>query len=403
MYEAALRIARTKIRGGPDAPFFKRPYLDAAFNGNLYLWDTAFIATWAKYHQDELPVAAALDNFYAMQESDGYIDREYNADGRPVYPKTHPVGINPPLLAMAELELFSILPDLDRLRRVYPKLLAQHRWISAAYGADDGLFFSDQTGSGMDNLNRYPPGWTDDGQGLPMDWSQCTVRREQFMEWPNFLGLSWNRQGRMVDMSAQMAFNTRNLRRIAELIGRTEDFVELDAQHRRIFDAVNERCWSEADGFYFDLAYGKQLPQFHIGAYWTLWADLVPAERRARLVAHLTSPTKFGREVPVPSLAADEPRYEKFGGYWRGGVWPPTNYMVFRGLRHVGEEELARNLARKFYDVVNFVFERTGTLWENYAPELWSYGKPAKEDFCGWTALVPIAIGREFVFIDDGK
>ncbi len=42
MYQAAIAIAKKKVRGGESEPVFKKPFLDAAFNGNVFLWDTCF-------------------------------------------------------------------------------------------------------------------------------------------------------------------------------------------------------------------------------------------------------------------------------------------------------------------------------------------------------------------------
>ena len=117
MYQKAISIAKSKIRGGINDPVFKKPYVDAAFSSNIFYWDTCFIACYAKYHQDELPIANALDNFYNLMDSDGYICREFTHDGKPFWPKEHPVSANPPLLAFAELELYSIHKDKNRLKK----------------------------------------------------------------------------------------------------------------------------------------------------------------------------------------------------------------------------------------------------------------------------------------------
>ncbi len=71
--------------------------------------------------------------------------------------------------------------------------------------------------------------------------------------------------------------------------------------------------------------------------------------------------------------------------------------MVLKGLTANGKHGLAKDLAEKTYGAIAEVFEATGTFWENYAPDLISYGMPAKKDFCGWTGLVPIAIYNEYI------
>ena len=36
------------------------------------------------------------------------------------------------------------------------------------------------------------------------------------------------------------------------------------------------------------------------------------------------------------------------------------------------------------------VFQMTGTVWENYAPDAPAPGRPAKPDFVGWSGIGPI-------------
>ena len=103
------------------------------------------------------------------------------------------------------------------------------------------------------------------------------------------------------------------------------------------------------------------------------------------------------RKTPLPALSAADPDYVGWGDYWLGGVWAPTSYMVIKGLTASGKNELAQDLAEITYARVAEVFEATGTFWENYAPDLISYGMPAKKDFCGWTGLVPIALYKEYI------
>ena len=101
--------------------------------------------------------------------------------------------------------------------------------------------------------------------------------------------------------------------------------------------------------------------------------------------------------VPVATLARDDPDFQPAGHYWRGSSWPPTTYMVLAGLRHVGRESLAREIAERYVAAVLQVFEDTGTLWENLAPDAQRPGEPAQRDFCGWAGLGSVAIPHEFL------
>lgn len=399
---AAIEIAKKKICGGRSAPFFKNRYLDAAFNGDLFLWDTCMLAAWAK-HTPSLPIRPALDNFYRVQRATGFICRQISPEGEDIWDPSHPISVNPPLLAWAEMELQQPCRDIPRLRKVYPSLVRFHQFLETTYRCDDGLFISDAHGSGMDNISRSPRGWTPDGLGLKIPIQKCHPSVRGFARAiSNSADLEhsplWNRQGRSVDFSAQMAFDARQLSEIAALLGKTLESEAWGRQANDINEIINRRCWDPRAGFYCDLGFGKKLPRRHIGMFWTLWSGAAADRPIHRALARtLRDPSAFGRPVPVPSLPADDPYYCPWGNYWRGGVWAPTTYMVLRGLREVGEEGLASSISSRVVRAVDRVFQATGTFWENYSPEFPAYGLPARPDFCGWTALIPISIRREFL------
>lgn len=391
MYAAALSIARKKIRGGSGDPVYKEPFVDAAFSSNIFYWDTCFIACYAKYHQDELPIANALDNFYGRMDDEGFISREYTKEGKTMWPKEHPVSVNPPLLAFAELELYEQRKDEARLRKVYPHLKKHFHFLVSHYQMEDRLFFSDAFGSGMDNIPRYPDGWKDDGKGIQL----VNLYPEIF----KYEGLSpaWNKQGRSVDMSAQMVLFARNLERIAGIIKEDGDKELYQRLRDQTSDAINALCWNEEDGFYYDLGYGKQIRRKHIGMFWTLISGVAANDKVGKMIKHLTDPKEFWRKIPVASYPADQKDFSPEGTYWLGSVWAPTNYMIIRGLQSCGRNELASMLAHLYYRAVAEVYKKDKTFYENYAPDSFSRGNMSRPDFCGWTGIVPIALYHEFI------
>lgn len=146
----------------------------------------------------------------------------------------------------------------------------------------------------------------------------------------------------------QAVLDARLLANMAKELGRIECLPELDEEAESLCEQVNSLLWSEQDAFYYDLwRDGRQNGVKTIGAYWGLLADVVPSERIKAFIAHLENPEEFKRPNRIPSLSADHPEYDPNGGYWRGGVWAPTNYMVLKGLAHVGETGLAHQIAVK--------------------------------------------------------
>ncbi len=155
--------------------------------------------------------------------------------------------------------------------------------------------------------------------------------------------------------------------------------------------------WDPTREFYFDLTLqGERAPVKTVAAYWTLLAKVASPEQAGALAKELDNSATFGRLNRVPTLAADEADYDPAGGYWRGSVWAPTETMVIRGLENYGYQDRARALALSHLDLVAQVFKNTGTIWENYAPDAIAPGKPAKNDFVGWSGIAPILYLLEY-------
>ena len=61
--------------------------------------------------------------------------------------------------------------------------------------------------------------------------------------------------------------------------------------------------------------------------------------------------------------------------------------------------KMVSSVGERFYRATLHVWETTGTIWENYLPELNDRepGKVSSPDFCGWSALAPVTICQEFL------
>lgn len=379
-YRRVWELAFANLRRPESGSGFVANFIDTAFNDCLFMWDSAFILLFARYGRRAFDFQRTLDNLYAKQHEDGFICREIGTlDGGDRFERFDATSTGPNVMPWAEWEHYSDTADRLRLSRVFPVLLAYHRWLRRHRTWRDGAYWTSGLGSGMDNQPRFPTGPAGD-----VGWPERITHHGH---------LVW------VDACLQQILSADLLLRMAGVLGRQEEAADLREERGRLAWILNERLWSEETAFYHDeLPSGRLSGVKTVGAYWALLAGVVPPERVAPFVGHLRDPQGFGRPHRVPSLSADHPEYRGDGGYWLGGVWPPTNYMVLRGLDRVGYQELAHEISREDLDHVVGVFDETGTVWENYAPERPSPGEPARPDFVGWSGLAPVAGLLEYVF-----
>lgn len=349
------------------------PFIDTAFNGNLFMWDSAFNVMYGKYFSNVADFQVTLDNFYARQHKDGFICRELSEEeAGDRFSRDDPGSTGPNILPWAEWEYYLMTNNKDRLSKVFDPLMGYYRWLMNNRAWQDGSYWSSGLACGMDNQPRQAEGYD------PMV-------SHGFMSW--------------IDMCAQQYLSATILLKMAKELDRVDETKWLKTETEQLYEIINEKMWSEKDSFYYDTRRdGSYSGVKTIGAYWTLIAGLVPEERLEKFIAHLDNENEFKRYHRIPALSADNPNYKADGGYFCGGVWPQTNYMVLSGLRKAGYEDLAYEIAVNHVLNVTEVYKNTGAVYENYAPEMAKEGNPAKADYVGWAGLGPVSVLFEYVF-----
>jgi glycogen debranching enzyme len=356
LYWYAWGIGKQQIRHGTPENGFAATYADAAFNGNLFQWDTCLIAFFARYSPASMPIAAALDSLYAKQEPNGAICREYrHENGAALWPHGSGDYINPPLFAWAEWGLYQHTADAERLRTVLPVLVRYYQWMARYYRDERGLYWISSMGSGMDNSPRFAAAW--------------------------------------VDISCQQALAARCLATIAAELNDQPLAEQFRNEHQSLSQLINTHMWDAQAGIYWDLD-GKGMPtrSLTVAPFWALLAEVASPAQARQLAQHLSNPRTFWRHHPWPTLAAGEELYVAHGDYWRGAVWAPTNYVIAAGLARYGLYDLARAAVLRHLGAMARVYSETGTIWENYRPDDDGPGTPARPEFVGWSGLGPIAM-----------
>ena len=382
-------------------------FVDAAFNENIFLWDTAFMTMFCNLLHPYVPGIRSLDNFYKMQFDDGEIPREMvrdtgkdflvwvNGYDKPLYSYFHnhyghrrlkgqaPIpyeemykpdmgrvieknpyltldNLNHPILALAEWESYCHTKDAARLELVLEPLYRYYSALKYHLKHANGLYVTDW--ASMDNSPRN-----------------------------KYLGLA-------IDTSCEMVLFARNLLDIMNVLDKSglkasdeQRRSELSEDIRELSGRIDSLMWNDEDGFYYDLTFeGKQTGMKTIAAYWSLISKVADKDKAGILTKWLNDKDTFNRIHRVPVLAANEEGYDPEGGYWKGSVWAPTNTMVVLGLEKNGYYELAREIGINHIDAVCKVFSKTGTIWENYPADSITSGNSDRRDFVGWSGMGPI-------------
>ncbi|MBQ7653828.1 MAG: glycoside hydrolase [Clostridia bacterium] len=377
-YDKAWQLAFKNLCKPKEEAGYVSNYIDTAFNGCIFMWDSVFMLMFGKYGARSFDFQGTLNNFYSHQYNDGYICREIEEDtGNEHFTRFDPSATGPEIMAWCEWEYFKNFGDTERLADVFPCLMAYHEWMREFHTWRDGTYWSSGWGCGMDNLPRMQPGYSVYFSHGHMIWN---------------------------DACMQELMNCKILIDMAKVLGREEDTAGLKEEREHLIKVVNEKLWDEKTAFYYDLWKNGRLNFVkHIGAYWALLAEIVPEDKKERFISHLTNEKEFAAPCMIPALSQDHPAFSKTGEYWNGGIWAPTNYMVLIGLDRYKKFDLSHKIAVNYLKNVVSVFNSTGTLFENYAPMPDENGKarqgsPARPDFVGWTGLAPISVLFEFVF-----
>lgn len=375
LYYAAFNIATQKVQYGTYENGFVECYMDEAFSGNIFQWDTNFMMFFGKYSNGQLPSIVSLENFYSAQDSTGWICREiYESNGQPYWPKSGSLeancSINPPLFSWAEWDHFQLTADTNRFKKLihgkslFTVLVDYYQWIKENRQNELGLYWTTSYANGMD---RSPRLGTQD---------VCD-----------------HASGSWIDISAQQALNALYLAKIAQVLDQDSLKFYFQTEHRELSQRINAILWDKNDGFYYDLDsnlnyYKTRTP----ASFWTIIAEVADGEQISRLIKeHITNPDEFWTPHHIPTVAKNDPGYRPNGGYWDGAVWAPTTYQTIKGLQRQGYDSLAHVIAKNHIENIEQVYQKDGTIYENYHQESVAKGVHARRDFVGWSGLGPIA------------
>lgn len=338
----------------------------------VYLWDSAFIAQVWKWWDPDV----AFDVLNAViQGRDGGRFQHFVSEF------TGSKFTQPPLIAWS-LARLQETADPRRFRAwveaSYPALAEYHNWLRAHRGLENGLYaWAHAYESGVENAPRFG------------------TRDERRLRDTRSIGAP--------DLCAYMILDCEALAQLARILGKEADLARYQREAEALRVTVNDLLWDDAEGLYFDRTEdGGFIRSRTVASLLPLWAGAPDPACARRLIAHILSPGGFNSLIPIPSVALDDPDFER--DMWRGPVWVNTAFAVIEGLRRYGADAAAAELAFRLCDGVYRTYGETGHFYEFYDPTAYGVGGLFRKrgnrwkritlgggpvaDFVGWTGLV---------------
>ena len=323
-------------------------------------WDNYFVSFMASLEARDLAYANIIE-ITREQTDRGFIPNIAHASGYSSEDRSQP-----PVGSAMLLELYRRYRDKWLLEYLYPTLkewndwFYTHRrnedyggfcWGSDPYEGRRGNYWelagvNDTYGgaleSGLDNSPMY--------DGIPFDKEKHVMCLED------------------VGLTGLYILDCRSLIRIAELIGKDDDIPEL---RRRMEETSRglERMWNEDMGCYCNLRTdtGEFSPRLSPTLFYALFDPNVPEEHARRMAdGHYYNPKEFYGQWMMPAIARSDPAYPD-QDYWRGRVWPSTNFLAYAAIRnHKSLPDVQKDLAEHSVALMMKEWNEHRHIHENY-------------------------------------
>ncbi|RFT16077.1 MAG: alpha-glucosidase [Candidatus Saccharicenans subterraneus] len=307
----------------------------------------------------------------------------------------------PPVGSFAVLKLFLRTGDRELIQFAYPYLKKWHQfWTEPMPGGhprrdgnNDGLL---EWGSDAGLVAGEVPPWEKEASG-----KQRAMWESGEDDLPNWDEAGFNdRTGTMemncVDLNSLYALDSYCLARLAEFLGKDEDRKKFLDEYEKTKKLMNLHLWNEKEGFYFDRHWDGRFSSRKAASNFFPLVARIPDEKQAlKMLRHLLNPEEFWGDFVLPTISRDDPAFSD-QQYWRGTIWPPTNYLVYQGLKSYGLDLVAADFARKSTDL----FLR---IWKNYqlCPENFDSrtGEAGGQRYQSWGPLFALIGVEEYLDI----
>jgi putative isomerase len=318
----------------PGGPYYK----------GQWIWDTMFVVDLLSILPDKKKVIRDIfQNYWDFQDRWNRKMPDYAQDMITVAIKTAPQEVRQfsqiPILAWGVERVYGRNGDKQLLKQCLGRLERFHDWFWRE---------RDVTNIGLVTVGSYS-GKLQHARWETFDY-ECNMDDLKLTVHPSRKGANegaWYGNICVTGNTSYLIMGERSLARLAKIVGDGQ----MAARRKRRIDkavrAMRDHMWDEKAGTFLSVRRDtmEKIPVATIGSWIPLTAG-VPTRAMANRMAEVLTTAPWRTPLPVPTVDRTDPRW-KSNRFWRGDVWPPTNYQIASGLAAYGHRDLAADIADK--------------------------------------------------------
>ncbi len=198
-----------------------------------------------------------------------------------------------------------------------------------------------------------------------------------------------------VDLNACLYRYETDLAHIYRLLHQTSKAKDFDRRAKLRRQHMKQLMWNEDEGLFFDYIHTlkRQSRFISIATFYPLWAKLATQEEAEAVRKNLKLFEYDGGLANSHKTRLLRP----FRQHDFPNGWAHQQYIAIRGLLNYGFKEDAERLMRKWLDLNEGLFLKTGHMWEKYNVVKCTVGKPERYRNLfgfGWTNGVFVRLAR---------
>ena len=309
-----------------------------------WIWDTMFVLDLlSSLPEKQKTTRDIFQNYWDFQDRWNKTMPDYAHDMVTVAIKTAPQAVRQfsqiPLLAWGVERVYQRNGDKELLAQCLGRLERFHDWFWRE---------RDVTNCGLIAVGSYS-GIVQHARWETFDYD-CSMDDLKLTPHPTRKGPAegaWYGNVCVTGNTAYLILAERSLARLATIMGDKTMAARREQRIQKSVQAMRDHMWDEKTGMFLAVNRDslEKIPAATIGGWIPLVAGVPTPAMAARMAEVLASPS-WMTPLPVPTLDRADKRW-KSRGFWRGDVWPATNYQIAAGLAAYGYKELAADIADK--------------------------------------------------------